>query len=234
VRPFFLLESLKNNAFSFLSTWLRFRGPNTCTAGYGGGAATLLDAALRSLEADRLDLALFVAAARPTSALARLERERRGLAESDGPPGDAAAAILLGNRASARAHVLGRAFATDAPGGPEGAALRRVVADALAEAEAPAEEVAVVFGPARLRGRLEGSLPPAVAWVDAAVAVGDTALARSGVDLALATEALHAQRLARAAEAPIDLRGRVALVLEAGWLGQTAAFALCGPGRRRT
>ena len=38
VRPYFLLESLKNNAFSFLAGWYDLRGGNTSTSGFGASS----------------------------------------------------------------------------------------------------------------------------------------------------------------------------------------------------
>jgi len=60
VNPFFLLESIHNNLFSFLSAFLEFRGPNTSLASlspYGGQA---LELAFRSIRGHRADVALAV------------------------------------------------------------------------------------------------------------------------------------------------------------------------------
>ncbi len=60
VNPFFLLESIANNLFSFLAAFTEFRGPNTSLASlspYGGQA---LELAYRSIKEGRADLALAV------------------------------------------------------------------------------------------------------------------------------------------------------------------------------
>ncbi|MBI5741464.1 MAG: hypothetical protein HZA16_12215 [Nitrospirae bacterium] len=60
VNPFFLLESLSNNLFSFLSAHVEFMGPNTSLASlspYGGNA---LELAYRSIRQNKADVALAV------------------------------------------------------------------------------------------------------------------------------------------------------------------------------
>ncbi|MBI5408902.1 MAG: hypothetical protein HZA14_06010 [Nitrospirae bacterium] len=60
VNPFFLLESLSNNLFSFLSAHVEFMGPNTSLASlspYGGNA---LELAYRSIKQNKADIALAV------------------------------------------------------------------------------------------------------------------------------------------------------------------------------
>lgn len=61
VNPFFLLESLNNNLFSFLSAYIEFMGPSTSLASlspYGGNA---LELAYRSIKQNKADVALAVA-----------------------------------------------------------------------------------------------------------------------------------------------------------------------------
>ncbi len=60
VNPFFLLESLNNNLFSFLSAYVEFMGPGTSLASlspYGGNA---LELAYRTIRQDKADVALAV------------------------------------------------------------------------------------------------------------------------------------------------------------------------------
>lgn len=60
VNPFFLLESLNNNLFSFLSAYVEFMGPGTSLASlspYGGNA---LELACRTIRQDKADVALAV------------------------------------------------------------------------------------------------------------------------------------------------------------------------------
>lgn len=60
VNPFFLLESLNNNLFSFLSAYVEFMGPSTSLASlspYGGNA---LELAYRTIRQNKADVALAV------------------------------------------------------------------------------------------------------------------------------------------------------------------------------
>lgn len=225
VKPFFLLESLKNNAFAFVSTWLGLRGPNTGVAGYGGATGPLLEVAARALARTRTDLVLFVAAARPTSPIAGLELLRHGLPPGGAVPADGAAALLLcragtaadlGRRPWARLAGLGVATgAAGAPGAGDAEALAEAARAALAEAGVAGPAVARVFAPARARPALAPlGLAPGE-WIDSAAHLGDLGLAHPPADLALA-----------AALPP----GGPTLVLEAGWLQQAAAAVLLPPG----
>jgi 3-oxoacyl-[acyl-carrier-protein] synthase II len=60
VNPFFLLESISNNLFSFLSALLEFRGPSTSLASLSPYGAQALELACRSIEGGRADVALAV------------------------------------------------------------------------------------------------------------------------------------------------------------------------------
>jgi 3-oxoacyl-[acyl-carrier-protein] synthase II len=60
VNPFFLLESLSNNLFSFLSASFELRGPNTSLASLSPSGAQALELAFRSIAAGRADVALAV------------------------------------------------------------------------------------------------------------------------------------------------------------------------------
>ena len=90
VKPFFMLESLKNNAFSFLATWYGLRGANTSVAGFSGPTWTCFDMAARSLARGSLDAAIVLGAARPTSGVARAEMQAQGV---EPVAGDGAAAV---------------------------------------------------------------------------------------------------------------------------------------------
>lgn len=60
VNPFFLLESLHNNLFSFLSAFFDLKGPNSSLAGLSPCGLQALDAAYRSIEQGEADMALVV------------------------------------------------------------------------------------------------------------------------------------------------------------------------------
>ena len=60
VNPFFLLESISNNLFSFLSAFFEFMGPNTSLASLSPCGGYALELALRSIVRDKADVALAV------------------------------------------------------------------------------------------------------------------------------------------------------------------------------
>jgi len=60
VTPFFLLESLSNNLFSFLSAFFEFMGPNTSLASLSPCGGYVLELASRSIKHNKADIALAV------------------------------------------------------------------------------------------------------------------------------------------------------------------------------
>ena len=60
VNPFFLLESICNNLFSFLSAYLEFMGPNTTLASHSPHGGNALELASRSIEQGHADIAMAV------------------------------------------------------------------------------------------------------------------------------------------------------------------------------
>lgn len=60
VNPFFLLESICNNLFSFLSACYEFMGPNTTLASHSPHGGNALELACRSIEQGRADVAIAV------------------------------------------------------------------------------------------------------------------------------------------------------------------------------
>ncbi len=60
VNPFFLLESIQNNLFSFLSAFYDFKGPNTSLASLSPCGNQGLELAFRSIQQGRSDVALAV------------------------------------------------------------------------------------------------------------------------------------------------------------------------------
>ncbi|RJQ15286.1 MAG: hypothetical protein C4560_10570 [Nitrospiraceae bacterium] len=60
VNPFFLLESLSNNLFSFLSAYVEFMGPNTSLASLSPNGGNALELAYRSIKQNKADIALAV------------------------------------------------------------------------------------------------------------------------------------------------------------------------------
>jgi 3-oxoacyl-[acyl-carrier-protein] synthase II len=60
VNPFFLLESLQNNLFSFLSASFEFMGPNTSLSSLSPWGGQSIELAVRSIRQDKADIALAV------------------------------------------------------------------------------------------------------------------------------------------------------------------------------
>lgn len=127
VNPFFLLESLQNNLFSFLSACFEFRGPNTSLASLSPSGGQALGLAFRSIRGHRADIALVVGYGNWITEIPLYELEGLGLlsqcrlgARSFRPfdrsrdgfiPGEGGAALFLeGAECAARrgATVLGR------------------------------------------------------------------------------------------------------------------------------
>jgi len=111
VNPFFLLESINNNLFSFLSAAFEFRGPNTSLATLSPYGAQALELAGRSVQQGRADVALAVGCGNWITEIPLYELEGLGLlskcrfgAQSFKPfdksrdgfiPGEGGAAIIL-------------------------------------------------------------------------------------------------------------------------------------------
>jgi 3-oxoacyl-[acyl-carrier-protein] synthase II len=118
VNPFFLLESIANNLFSFLSAFYDFKGPNTSLASLSPCGSQALDLAYRSIQQGRSDLALAVGYGHWITEIPILDLEGLGLlskcragAASFRPfdrsrdgfiPGEGGAALFLENAEQAR------------------------------------------------------------------------------------------------------------------------------------
>ena len=60
VNPFFLLESLQNNLFSFLSAYLEFMGPNTSLGSLSPCGSQTIELGYRTIRQDKADIAVAV------------------------------------------------------------------------------------------------------------------------------------------------------------------------------
>jgi 3-oxoacyl-[acyl-carrier-protein] synthase II len=121
VNPFFLLESIANNLFSFLSAFYEFMGPNTSLASLSPCGGYALELALRSIKHDKADIALAVGCGNWITEIPLYELESIGILskctsgihsfrpfnrQRDGfIPGEGGAAIFL--EAADRAHERG-------------------------------------------------------------------------------------------------------------------------------
>lgn len=78
-KPYFILQSIKNNAFSFLANLHDLKGANTAVAGWSGATLGIVDSAGRALRRGDLDRALVVGAGRSAHEVARIDALRHGL-----------------------------------------------------------------------------------------------------------------------------------------------------------
>ncbi len=232
VKPFFMLESLKNNAFSFLATLYALRGANTSVAGYAGPTHLALDMGVRSLARGSLDAVVVVGAARTTSAVGLAEMAAYGVTQ---PAGDGAGALVLRRVADVpapRCVVLGLGSATHAVppdhARPSVPALVDAAQQALTAAEVAPGDLRHIVVPGLGEEGLDAALAavpalagvPRTSWTDA---WGHCGLAAETLQVALASAALQAGRMpgGEAWDAP----GAI-LVLGAGLLGQASAAVL--------
>lgn len=129
--PFFLLESLHNNLFSFLSAYTGFMGPSTSLSSLPPCGSHAFELACRTIKQNKADIALAVGYGSWLADIARYELEGIGLlsacrsgASSYRPfdkrrdgfiPGEGGAAIVLESAQSAKkrgARVLGKVLGT--------------------------------------------------------------------------------------------------------------------------
>jgi 3-oxoacyl-[acyl-carrier-protein] synthase II len=174
VNPFVLLETLNNNAFSFLSALFELRGSNTSLSGFSGPGVAAIALAAGAVRRGGADVAVAAGASRPAGPVPRheletmrmssrgrdgaasfrpLDRRRDGLV-----PGEGGAALVLEPLAAARARgakplavVLGHGGATHAPAdgshAPPAAAVLAAARAAMAEAKARPEDLLGVVAP---------------------------------------------------------------------------------------
>ncbi len=79
VNPFFLLESIHNNLFSFLSAFFEFMGPNTSMASLSPCGGQALELAYRSIRQDKADIALAAGCSTWVNEIALYELEGLGI-----------------------------------------------------------------------------------------------------------------------------------------------------------
>jgi 3-oxoacyl-[acyl-carrier-protein] synthase II len=79
VNPFFLLESISNNLFSFLSAFFEFMGSNTTLASHSPHGENALELAYRSIVLGKADIALAVGCGNWITAIPLYEMEGLGI-----------------------------------------------------------------------------------------------------------------------------------------------------------
>ena len=153
MNPFYLLGTLNNNAFSFLSAWHGLRGSNTTLSGWSGAGLLAVSLAARAVARGDATAAVACGAARIAVPVVRMEIEHAGLLPAGAVPGEGAGALVFERLAAAKARgvtpiavVLGHgaAFGPDSPHGASPAAMRDAAEAALLEAGADAGDVSVV------------------------------------------------------------------------------------------
>jgi len=172
VNPFFLLESITNNIFSFLSAYYGLMGPNTSMGMQSPCGSNAVELAARSIEQGRADIAMAVGSGNWATEVALYELRGLGMASEcrDGAasfrpfdaardgfiPAEGGATLLLESeeRAAARgAKILGRITgfgnSIEHTGGQSFAMAERVhercVREALAEAGLDAGELGMLI-----------------------------------------------------------------------------------------
>jgi len=167
--PFFLLESLLNNPFSFLSAAFEIMGPGTCLAGQAPCGCHALDLAFRTIRNGRADVALAVGCGSWIDAVALMELADLGLLSGahlgrgsfrpfdrrrDGfLAGEGGAAVVMESAEQARrrgAEVLAVVEGTSNRAGSDalGASekdINRCMSDALADAGRRSDELGFVI-----------------------------------------------------------------------------------------
>jgi len=79
VNPFFLLESLQNNLFSFLSAYLEFMGPNTSLASLSPCGGQTIELGCRTIRQNKADIAVAVGYGSWINEMALYELDTLGL-----------------------------------------------------------------------------------------------------------------------------------------------------------
>lgn len=168
--PFFLLESMHNNLFSFVSAFFQLKGPNTTLASFSPCGAQALECACRAIRLGLADMALVIGCTTWTTDIILHEMREMGmLAQGDGKgssfrpldqrakgfvPGEGGAAVVVEDPGKARARgarilgaVEGTAHCTEAFDGKEDfppAITFRSMALALKEAKIDLHELSFI------------------------------------------------------------------------------------------
>jgi 3-oxoacyl-[acyl-carrier-protein] synthase II len=199
VKPWYVLETIHNNAFSLLSAWWDLRGANTSMSGWTGTGSYALALAARSIPRGDADGMLVAGTARTAGGSVRAEMAELGLATKgrdgaasyrpldrrrDGAvPSEGAGVLWMERRDRALERGvpilavvagLGAAWGPPDAFGPPADALHAAARDALREAEVePRELLGVVLPGTGTRGA-----------DDAALEAADRLLGSSGVPVA--------------------------------------------------
>ena len=232
MNPFHLLETINNNAFSFLSAWHGLRGANTSVSGWSGPGLEAVSLAARTIVRGDAKAAVVCGTGRSAGVTSVMElRADRGPCRRARPR--ATAPRRWSSRRSRRrgragvtplAAIVGSGAACGpaAEGEPVyGDAVRTAAEQALAEAGAGAGDVDLVVAPSVTIGQALVEALPILGKADVRsfrAGVGHIATASDVVDVALVA------RWMSVPERNDDPRG--ALVIAAGLDGQASAVVL--------
>ncbi|MCC7138500.1 MAG: hypothetical protein IT460_08765 [Planctomycetes bacterium] len=223
LNPFYLLETLNNNAFSFVSAWHGLRGANTSVSGWSACGTAAAGLAARAVARGDAAVAVACGAGRLTSPVTRTELERLGRSLAGVVPGEGAGALVLEPLADARARGLAPAVAVLGSGGAfgapphHGAAVAAAVGAACEEAGLSPHALGAVWA-----GAADGVASGAPGRpVELRRALGEAGPGSDAAELVLAVEALARGTLPDGRPA-----GRSALVLSCGLDGQVEALVL--------
>ena len=154
LNPFYLLDTLNNNASSLLTAIHGLRGPNTSTSGWSGTGLAALSLCARTIARGEAKVGLVVGTGRFTTPTSRFEIERIHPLGAKVVPGEGAGALCLESLAHARARglaplavVLGQGASYGAPVDrrPRAQTIAAAARDALREAGAFAGEVSAAL-----------------------------------------------------------------------------------------
>ncbi|MBF0539585.1 MAG: hypothetical protein HQL03_15170 [Nitrospirae bacterium] len=171
VNPFYLLESIANNLFSFLSAFTQFMGPNTTLASQSPCGALAVELAARAIRQGRADVALAVGCGNWITEVPMYEMAQLGLLSGCGKaeasfrpfdrhrdgfiPSEGGAALLLENaqlaiQRGAKIYALIKGFGNyvefsdGASVSVPGQVIRRCMEEALADAQYHVEDLGFI------------------------------------------------------------------------------------------
>ncbi|MBL9087307.1 MAG: hypothetical protein JNM10_09200 [Planctomycetia bacterium] len=224
MNPFYLLETLNNNAFSLVSAWHGLRGANTSVSGWRTPGLAVVGAAARAVARGDATAAVAYGAGRNGGPVTTMELARLGVLPAGTVGGDAAGAFVLETLDAATARgaspvAIVRGAATGSAGrGSLAAAVRATAVAACGEAGLAVDAVGSVHGDTQATLDAVGAGDRGRLW---RTALGEAGPGGDAADLVLAATAVARGRRPDGTPA-----GTTALVVAAGFDGQVAAVLL--------
>jgi 3-oxoacyl-[acyl-carrier-protein] synthase II len=211
ISPFYLLDTLVNNAFSFTAALHGLRGSNTSISGWSATGAEVVSLAARALVRGDARLVVALAAGRVSGRVVRFEMRAHGVLPDGRPGAEGAVALVLEPLQAARdrgarpmAVVAGHGGSSC--GGREDAleaAAAEAAREALAEAEVPASDLGLVVADAKSAPVVQAlaalGVPAGVPVLDPRDATGEMAPASAAAEILLAAASTAGGRRPRLA-----------------------------------